>query len=218
MLSLGTDALSGAGSGANGVRNGIETCGTNTAPPDAFSVLLMSQLNRDLPSILIQSQYPDLGLKVLADHVQREIPVLLLDTRERLSDDGKGTAAKTELAKRAKTFPVFERKDVQEMCLMSPDGGELCVQSRIKIIELGLEALRRESSAFCDERVLNGYSASTLSFLRRLASGLRIQVGMVHINPGFRASTSQRTSNQVPSTNRVGKSVGPARRFGCSKH
>ena len=148
--------------------NRIETCRKNSAPPKAFSVLLMSQLNRDLPSILIQSQHPDIGLKVLADHVQREIPVLLLDTRERLSDDGKGTAAKTELAKRAKTFPVFERKDVQEMCLMSPDGGELCVQSRIKIIELGLEALRRESSAFCDERVLNGYSASTLSFLHRL--------------------------------------------------
>ena len=54
--------------------------------------------------------------------------------------------------------------------------------------------------------------------LNRLASGLRIQVGVVHINLGFRASTSQRTSNQVPSTNRVGKSVGPARRFGCSKH
>ena len=46
--------------------------------------------------------------------------------------------------------------------------------------------------------------------LNRLASGLRIQVGIVHINLSFRASTSQRTSNQVPSTNRVGKSVGPA--------
>ena len=46
--------------------------------------------------------------------------------------------------------------------------------------------------------------------LNRLASGLQIQVRMVHIYLGFRASTSQRTSNQVPSTNRVGKSVGPA--------
>ena len=53
--------------------------------------------------------------------------------------------------------------------------------------------------------------------LNRLASGLRIQVGVVHINLDFRASTSQRTSNQVPSTNRVGKSVGPARRFGFTR-
>ena len=110
-----------------------------------FASLLFGQLNQKFPSILIQTNNVDFGISELAEHVRRKVPVLLLDTRERLFD-GKDCFV-TDLAKLAGSFPTFNTDEVAEMTETDKDG--LTLGSRLKLLEVAFDVIRARMSSVC---------------------------------------------------------------------
>lgn len=115
----------------------------NTSLRASFETVFLQMMTRKLPSIAVQSHCINKGLQYLVDLTSRNIPVLLLDTRERAITTRRAKAKQsTMLAKLADTFPkipveVLERIQVD-------DETSLTMESRHELIRIAEEIIERE--------------------------------------------------------------------------
>lgn len=115
----------------------------NTTLRSSFETVFLQMMTRKLPSIAIQSHFISNGLQYLVDLTSRNIPVLLLDTRERAITTRKSkTRLSTMLAKKADAFPKIPVEVLDR--ILVDDETSLTMESRHELIRIAEEMIERE--------------------------------------------------------------------------
>ena len=136
----------------------------NDAPRKMFESTFLQYMTRRLPSIAIQCLSPDHGVPFLVDLANRNIPVLLLDTRERaftLEKYDPAFSCMTKLASEADQFPTLTREQFRSIKIFD---GSLTMEGRTTLLNVAFEMMERHLKALCEADVCDSLLISTLAF------------------------------------------------------
>lgn len=146
--------------------NTINQIKLNNGPKHNFESMFLSCLVKELPSIAIQSHQIALGLSHLADLAARNIPILLLDTNERLFtmnkllDPSKGP--KTQFGKLTNSFPKISLEQKQR--IQCDDKGKLSSEAKQELLTIAMKMMEESMTVLCQHHVVDYKSSSLVAF------------------------------------------------------
>lgn len=139
-----------------------ELLSLNNNMKSQFESIFLEHLARRLPSIAIQSHYIDMGVPYLVDLASRNIPVLLLDSRERaftLQRTGEGTV--TRLAKESNAFPSVSKEQLQRITI-SEDS--ITLDGRKELVFIAETMIERKWECLIKNNTIDNLNSSMLAF------------------------------------------------------
>lgn len=135
----------------------------NTSLKKSFETVFLQMMTRRLPSIAIQTHSINNGVQYLVDLASRNIPVLLLDTRERaITSRHKKTKPATKLAEESFAFPKIPVETLERIEV--DDETSLTIESRHEIIGIAEEMIEREWKVLSDHYKVTDIETAYLSF------------------------------------------------------
>lgn len=148
---------------------------TNFALRKSFETTFLHMMTRRLPSVAIQSHLVINGIQYLVDLTSLNIPVLLLDTRERaIISKHQRAKPSTSLATESNAFPSVSRETVEE--ILECDESALTLDSRREVLRIAEDIIEREWEVLINRGVPCDMSSSYLSYFHSaLLLGSHIQ-------------------------------------------
>lgn len=135
----------------------------NTSLRGSFETVFLQMMTRKLPSIAIQSHRINKGVQYLCDLASRNIPVLLLDTRERaVTTRRPKSRLSTGLAEKADLFPKLPVEVLEKLEI--DDESSLTMDARHELIKIAQEMIEREWEVLIDHNIACEIPTSDLSF------------------------------------------------------
>jgi hypothetical protein len=120
-------------------------------------------MTRKLPSIAIQTHDINNGIQYLVDLASRNIPVLLLDIRERaITSRHKKSKPATKLAVESVAFPKISVEQLERIEV--DDETSLTLESRHELIQIAEEMVEREWKTLTDHSKVTDIETAYLSF------------------------------------------------------
>lgn len=183
----------------------------SSGPKQNFEAVLLQSLTEKVPSIAISTfgfDGEESQVKFLVDLASRNIPVLLIDSRERAfscrspgrrrieSTLGAGGAkperseiGATRFAAEADQFPMLSSEQAKKMSVL--EDGTLSLESRMEMLEIAKSMLDKSGEVFEAEGVVDQLDASLVAFLHSvLIAGSE--------EDSASASGSRRSNGDVP--------------------
>lgn len=129
----------------------------------SFETVFLQMMTRKLPSIAIQSHYINKGLQYLVDLASRNIPVLLLDTRERAITSRRAkTRLSTLLAEKSDAFPKIPVETLEKIEV--DDETSLTIDSRHELLRIAEQMVEREWKVLTEHHTACDIDTAELSF------------------------------------------------------
>lgn len=158
-------------------------------------------MTRRLPSIAIQCLFPDHGVPFLVDLANRNIPVLLLDTRERaftLEKYDPKYVPLTDLAKEAEQFPTLTREQYETVKIYD---GSLTMEGRMTLLDVAMEMMERALSSLRNAGVCDSLIISTLAYFHSVLTignevGESVLVGAIPLHARVREMEKLERTNK----------------------
>ena len=191
-----------------------KTCKFSGGPKQNFEAVMLQCLTENVPSIAISTfgfDDEESEVKFLVDLASRNIPVLLIDTRERAFSsrlpgrrgpegtsgaegvkprpEGSQTCGATRFALEADQFPMLSSEQAKKMSVL--EDGVLSLESRMEMLEVAKTMLDSSGKVFKAEGVVDMLDASLLAFLHS------VLIAGAGEDP-MSASGSRRSKNDVP--------------------
>eukprot|EP01035_Chromulina_nebulosa_P038529 gene38529-52049_t len=125
-------------------------------PKYSLYKLLINCISKGVPSLAIGSFDTPHEFLIFVEHLDRNIPVLLLDSRERVFSSTKLAATATEYAKKLDTFPSISEEVAKKLLAlengtMTPEGRMLLVNYACDIVKNTYNTtFKKEHTLFCE--------------------------------------------------------------------